>query len=1151
MIICGILLLAMLLSPFNLRAGNGQQHALESPAVSSVLASGKWFKIKIYQDGIYRLDYTDISAMGFSNPAGIRIYGNGGKMLPLMNAASRQDDLVENAIFMNKGADGIFNQGDYVLFFGKGPVSWSYNAVSGMFEHRLNQFSAAAYYFITTGEGTGSIITEAPPVTGSPDIEVTDFDDYAFHELNKYNFLKSGRQWFGERVDYAAYDTVVVFTGLQISSPVKLKANVLSRSASVKTFQFMNNSAIIGTINVPGVILSNTTGIYAQQKSGAFSFPVTGDQVQISILYNKSESSDEGYLDYLTINARRELALSGNSTFFRDASVAGSDGIARWSVKDCNPQTEIWDLTDQYTIKRIPSQLNGSTLEFSDSTHLLKEYAAVNTAAQFPKPEFTPSGEDVGQVANQNLHATAACQMLIITHPLFKEAADSIAELHRKKDNLSVSVICTDAIYNEFSSGARDVAAIRDLAKMVYDRATGDHDRLRYLLLVGDGSYNNISLASGNSNYILTYQSESSLNASTSYVSDDFFGFMDDDEGGSESMEDYSLDLGVGRLPVKTAEEAMGIYRKIRYYNTGDNKLDWRNNILFAGDDEDGNLHMTQANSLAEWINENYPVFFVKKVFLDAYPQVASSSGARYPDVNRILNDNIQKGLLIFNYTGHGGEAGLAAEHILMKEDLTSMTNFDNLPLFVTATCEFSRFDDLMDDEGVISENTSAGELSLLNPAGGSIALFTTTRIVYSDRNHYLNSKFYHVVFRRDENGNFFKLGDVVRMAKDSSGLNQNKLNFILLGDPALTLAIPKYSIVTDSLNGVSVYEALDTLKAFSRIRVSGHLEDIDHQPITDYMGIIYPSVFDKDQVVTTLANDGGETMQFSTRENLLYKGKASIKNGSFSFDFMVPKDITYSFGTGKIVYYAQDTTSDANGSFSNFIIGGTNPEAIPDLAGPDISLYLNDEYFNNEGITNENPVIYARISDESGINTIGNGIGHDITGVIDGNVADPVVLNEYFEADLDNFTQGSLRYTMTGLTEGWHSLTVRVWDVFNNSSETTITFQVITGSSIIMANLFNYPNPASEVTWFTFEHNKPDEVLQVTISIYDMAGRNVAILDESLSTTGFSLAPLEWDLKDQSGNPLRQGIYPYRVRITDSNGSYTESFQKLVIIRQ
>ena len=471
--------------------------------------------------------------------------------------------------------------------------------------------------------------------------------------------------------------------------------------------------------------------------------------------------------------------------------------------------------------------------------------------------------------------------------------------------------------------------------------------------------------------------------------------------------------------------------------------------------------------------------------------------------------------------------------------------------MFVTATCEFSRFDDLIDDEGTLIESPSAGESSLLNENGGSIALFSTTRIVYSDRNHYLNTKFYHVAFERDEDGNYYRLGDIIRMTKDSSGIQRNKLNFILLGDPALALAVPEYNVQTDSLNGLEVSAVMDTLKAFSHVRISGHLTDISNQPMDYFNGTIYPSVFDKNLPVTTLSNDRGDPFQFETQENLLFKGKASVKNGRFSFDFMVPKDITYSFGKGKIVYYSEDSTMDANGYFNQFIIGGTDTNAIMDVDGPDISLYLNDEYFKDKGITNPNPVIYATISDASGINTVGNGIGHDITGVIDGKVSEPVILNDYFESDLDDYSRGKLSYPMFNLSEGWHSLTVKVWDIFNNSSEETIDFQVIPGENPVLSNVYNYPNPASDVTWFKFDHNKAGEELTVSITVFDMEGRHVTDIQETVFAGGFSSEPLEWDLKDANGNMLRQGIYPYRIRITDKNGRFAESFKKLVVVRQ
>jgi len=1154
MIVRCLIFLTMLFTPLLVAAqipAIQKDIATTVPAGSSVLATGKWFKMKIKQTGVYRLSYEDIVEMGFSDPSNISVFGNGGTMLPLINGMPRYDDLVENPVYMFKGADGIFNQGDYILFYGLGPVSWSYDADAGMFLHKVHQFSAASYYFVTDN-GQQLRIVERPVTAGTASLEIRSFTDFSFHERNRYNFLESGRQWFGDRIDYTPFDSVFIFDGLVASSPVKIKMNVVSRSDGNRVFTLAHENSIVGTINITPVNLQNKTGAFANQKDGYFTLLSNDDRINLRLTYNKTGSEDEGYLDYITINVRRRLSLSGDVMLFRDTTAVGTGVMARYVVENCTPQTEIWDVSNPFGIVKVPAQLSGTTLIFTDSTNTLREFIVLKTGAAFSKPVTESDDEDTGIIPNQNLHSLGSHRMLIVTHPDFIAAADSIADFHRENDNLTVAIATTEQIYNEFSSGAPDVSAIRDFAKMIYDRATGNNDRLSYLLLIGDGSYNNLSASAGNSNFILTYQSENSLNASFSYVSDDFFGLMEDSEGGSNFMEDFSLDLGIGRLPVKTAEEAMAIYRKIKRYSSPLAKGDWQNNILFAGDDGDGNLHMRQSNELANWVDLNYPEFAVKKVFMDAYPQVASSTGTRYPDVNRTIINNIEKGLLIFNYTGHGGEIGLADEQILMREDLVKLTNINHLPLFITATCEFSRFDDLTrSEDGTLTESTSAGEFTILNPNGGSIALVTTTRIVYSSENHELNSRFLQIALDKDDGGNYRTLGEIIRMTKNVLGESRNKLNFILLGDPALKLAVPAFTVITDSLNHIPVTQPTDTLKAFSKVTITGHIEDHNHNILTSFDGIIYPSVFDKKKTVTTLANDVGSfPMEFTTREDLLYKGKASVTGGRFTFEFIVPKDITYNFGKGKIIYFSHNSEIDSKGEFSNFIIGGTDRTAEPDYAGPLISLYLNDELFNNEGITSPNPVIYAKINDESGINTIGNGIGHDITGVIDGIGASPIVMNDYFETMLDDYTSGTLTYPMHNLEEGVHSLKLKVWDIYNNSSEATIEFKVVSGNRIIISRAGNYPNPARDHTTFTFEHNKADEELIVTISVFDLGGRLLFNYSEKVLTSGFNSSPPLWDLKDMNGNALKPGIYPYRIRIADSKGVYADSYQKLVVIR-
>jgi hypothetical protein len=1120
-------------------------------STSSVLATGKWYKVKIVNDGIYRLSYDDIVKLGLSNPENIRVYGNGGKVLPLLNSAARPDDLQENAIYMDKGTDGIFNKGDFILFYGKGTVTWNYDTINHFFYHHLNDYADTTCYFLTTDLGPGKKITAVPQASGPADYTVTSFDDYNYYEKNINNLIHSGRQWFGENISGSVpFNITFNFPNILTTEPVKLKVNVASRSdQSSRTFVIKSNENYLGSISVEGVYFKSFTGTYANQKDGFYSFLPASEQVNVNITYNKVDLSDLSWLDYITVNARKNLIMTGNAMFFRDAASVDPGKISRFIISGASESAIIWDITDYYNIKQVEATYSANSLNFTTETNVLREFIVLNPQGNFPRP--ITEGSEVGWVQNQNLHGSENVQMLIVTDPLFIEQAEELAKLHREKDQLSVLVATTTQIYNEFSSGTPDVSAIRDFARMLYKRGEGTQQQLKYLLLFGDGSFYNHLHINGNTNHILTYQSNESLNRSASYVSDDFYGFLDDNEGGSDKMAGYYLDIGVGRLAVNNLESAKGVVNKIKQYYQPESMRDWRNKIMFVGDDgeyNDDTLFMNQSNSLATWVSNNYPSIIVKKVMLDAYRQVSTSTGARYPDVNKTIYDNIHNGILIFNYTGHGGEKGLAAEQIVTREDLMAFTN-QYFPLFITATCEFSRFDDLaINDNGDISESLSAGEASLINPNGGSIGLVSTTRVVYADNNHYLNTQFYHYAFQRDANGKYYRLGDIMRLTKNTLGIDQNKLNFILLCDPAIRLPLPEFLICADSLNGKPIDESSDTLKAFTEITFKGHLTDLDANKINDFNGIVYPTVLDKAIKVNTLGNDGINTMEFYTQENIIYKGKAQVTNGDFSFSFIVPKDIVYSYGNGKISFYAQDSVRDASGYCNNFITGGTNPNFLPDENGPEIELYMNDENFINGGITDRNPVIFARISDESGINTTGSGIGHDIVGILDGDVRKPYILNDFYETSMNDYKSGTLYYPLTSLDVGYHSVKLRVWDIYNNPSEAYIEFEVVDKSEILLRNVYNYPNPARNITYFQFEHNKPAANMIITIDIFDLSGRIVRTIRQNIYMEGYHSPPIEWDLKDGNGNRLANGIYPYRLRVQMNEELLSEGFNKLII---
>ncbi len=587
---------------------------------------------------------------------------------------------------------------------------------------------------------------------------------------------------------------------------------------------------------------------------------------------------------------------------------------------------------------------------------------------------------------------------------------------------------------------------------------------------------------------------------------------------------------------------------KIKQYYSSSALGDWRNLICFIGDDEDGNSHMRDANSLADKLSTQYPAFNIDKIFLDAYQQVSLPGGDRYPEVAQAISDRMKKGALIMNYLGHGSEVGLAHENIVTLSDIRNWRNPDHFPLFITATCEFSRFDDY--------EKTSAGELVILNADGGGIALLSTTRLVYSSPNFILNREFYNYVFTRDNQGIRLTLGDVMRLTKNAVGDEQNKLSFTLLGDPALTLSYPELGIRMTEINGQPVAEFSDTLKALSITTVKGHVTDRQGIKLDDFNGVVVPAVYDKEITQTNLANDGGPIMEFTARNNILFKGKASVKNGDFSFSFPVPRDIAYEVGTGKFSFYGKNDITDGYGVDQTIRIGGSEGTSTNDQAGPEVGVFMNDTTFVSGGITGENPTLVIRIKDSSGVNTTGNGIGHDITATLDDNQQSSIVLNDYYESDLDRYTSGSISYPLTNLEPGNHTVKVKVWDIVNNSTEVQIDFAVRSSDELILEHVLNYPNPFTTKTDFYFEHNQGDQALDVLIQVFTLSGKLVKsfeflTVDQTQVQAGsYRVGPVSWDGLDDFGDRIGRGTYFYRVKVRTADGKTKEAFQKLVILK-
>jgi hypothetical protein len=1106
-------------------------------AMQSVLATGNWFKFSVSETGIYKITYNDLVSAGL-NPAGInpqhlRLYGNGGGMLPEPNSEFRHDDLVENAIMVVGEEDGVFGQQDYILFYGQSPHEWKYSATSPAFEHVNNIYDDYNYYFLTADRGMGKRIATQPGSTLPATDVVNSFNDFQVHEQNTLNLIKSGRQWYGETFDLILTRNFSFnFPNRVPDSEVNVQASVAGQSLQGTSFLFNINGATVQTPVAP--ITNQAYAAHARESVMNLNRVFEGNQeiIDVKLTYNKSASPSKGWLNYIRVHARRHLMMAGNQMPFRNLNTVGPNRVSEFRVGNTNSDIKIWDVTDPTNVMLQQTSQQGFEMVFKLSTNLLREFIAFN-------PNNAFSVEFVEKVANQNLHGASVPDMLIVTHPLFIDEANRLADFHNDFSGLDVLVVTTPLIYNEFSSGKQDLTAIRDFARMLYERSGNDTD-FRYLLLFGDASYDYKDRVSNNTNFIPVWASQQSLDPIQSYVTDDYFGFLDANEGGGGPN---IVDIGIGRLPVGTIEDATAMVNKIIHYasNTQITMADWRNYICFVADDEDNNLHIRQAETMANDIDSLFKAFNLSKIYLDAYQQVSVPGGERYPQVNADINRRMQQGALIMNYTGHGGVLGWAHERVLELADIRSWTNFDMMPVFITATCEFAYFDD--------PTITSAGELVLLNPNGGGIALFTTSRPTYASPNFAINKRLFEFVFSR-ENGEYLRLGDIIRLAKQNSGNDINGRKFLLLGDPALRLAIPNYHVVTTHLNDQEISAAADTLKALSMATISGVVKDLAGNIMEDFNGVLTPTVFDKAQKINTLANDGSQTFAFATQQNIVYKGNASIENGHFSFSFIVPKDIAYAYDTGKISYYATDGFRDAHGYDRSIVIGGFNVNAASDNKGPEIELFINDKNFKAGGITDQNPVLLAFIKDNSGINTSGIGIGHDIIALLNEETDKVYVLNDFYQSDLDTYQSGTVRYPFFNLPDGRHHLRLKVWDIYNNPAEGSIEFVVASSGKLALQEVLNYPNPFRDRTHFVVEHNQAGANVEFEIHIYSLDGRLRKVLREEMRPGGYRSEPLEWDGRGDDGQLLEAGAYVYRVVMNIPGSGVTEKGSKLVIVR-
>ena len=1082
--------------------------------------------------GIYKIDHNTLNEMGFTpadvDPRNIAIYGNSGGMLPQSLAIDRADDLLENAIKVMGEEDGIFNENDYILFYVDEINALEFDDTTERFNVTKNLYSEKNYYFITTKESAGKRQSTLENL-GLNHPKINWYNRLIFHESDDVNLLSSGREWLGEQLNI---QNVLSFnhslSNLAENQEINLSLNVLAQSFSASSLSAEINSSLVGTLNFNSI--PNTQyGIKGNTQSGHYSLAtnsVSGNNISLRLNYDQQGASNAiAYLNNYLLDVPTNLSYAGEPIFLR-SSASLNQAITTYEINNASDALEIWKVTDPGNSQFQNASVSNGLISFGAFSNSLEEFIIFD-----PTSISTPANYE--EINNQNLHGALSTDFLIITHPAFLEQAERLASFRRANDQLNVIVTTVEQVYNEFSAGRQDVTALRDFIKWQFD--LGD---LKYVLLFGKGSYDYKDRLENNSNFVPTYESRNSIHPLLTYSSDDYFGFLQNDVGEwlESSTGDHDLDVGVGRIPSTNSAQAKRAIDKIILYQTDARTLgDWRSKLVFIADDGDNNRHQKDADALTQLIDSTFTDYSVEKIYLDAYEQIRLPNGEKSPTAEEAIIKAVNDGALIVNFTGHGSESGWMQEQVLTFDLMQEWNNTFTLPFVVTATCEFGRNDD---------PNTFSGAENLLfKDVGGAVSMVTTARPVFSSTNFDLNLALYGSVLKR-ESGQYQRLGDIIKFTKNNSKRGSLNRNFILLGDPSMRLSYPSKSIEVIEINGSAAANG-DTIRALQRVVVTGRVLDGVTQD-ESFNGTLDFSLFDKASNKQTLGSDG-DAFDYLARDNELFRGSGKIENGAFEIEFIVPKNIDYNFGNGKMVMYALDNSSgiDALGTSLDFKIGGTAEGFIADNTPPTIELFINDSTAIIQGEYKPDVTFIINLFDESGINISENGIGQHISLSINDSIS--YNLNDFYLAKLEDFRQGSLSFEIKDLKKGLNQIEIKAWDTHGNSASRSQNLFIIENSSNLTV-INNSPNPFSEETQFSIQHLLSGENLEVGIDVRNINGEPVAAIFKEVLRADERIT-LPWSGSKNNGQKLNPGIYIYTIKIySKTSGKSGVKRQKLII---
>lgn len=1171
------------------RSAGTQLGTTENP-----LKSGNFYKIKVDKSGVFKITAQFLRENGINpatiNPKNFRIYGNGGLMLPEHNLDARYATLQQNAIQVVGEEDGVWNDQDYALFYAQGPHGFNIHQgaddPSGKrrIEMRtdaslnfVNIYDDYAYYFINFDLGPGKrVIDDSAPLNSNI---ITRYDAYQFINEEKFNLIKVGRIWTGDPFTDTKTVTFNTKSPIQPTDEIKYRTRVIAYQANGTSISISLNSVPESIVGVSSNSTKEYTPItYPYSYVPGKATGLSGNQLTFTYKpVNSSNPNGKFYFDYAEVQYREDLKYTDGQFNFRRYDIDENSGNTyTFQISGADQIEQVWQVADITNAKRKLNKSGSNTL-FSfaytaNSEFFTNEFVAFKAADAF-SPTF------VGKIENQDLSSLQNISYLMITVPEMMSQAQRLAAMHQKEH--TVAVVDINKIYNEFSSGGKDITAIRDFATKL-----NASKQLKYMFLLGDTSYDYKGKVNQGSDVIPAYQSEESRDHETSYVTDDYYTMTSPQSIYARTLYSTMPDLPVGRLPAANLSDAKLLIDKTLAYN---NALpgqstpfgEWRMKLDFVVDDDaDAGVpfHNTMNSAIIKanletgtvqnasgttTFQTDKPEYNVRKLYMDAFPAQTSAGGQRYPQVNQAITNDMGNSLFLF-YFGHGGINGWAQERVLSLDEIKNFNNFNNVysrfPLVSTITCEFTLWDE--------PTTFSAGEQVLKLKQGGAASMLTSSRkigVIYGEEfTTILTEKIFEL-----NNDDFNSLGDAFLKAKSERGSHADHLRVNLLGDPAMKLSRPKRNLVIYPVES----PVRNQLRALDFVKVKGHITKADGTVDNTFNGRVAVNIFDKRILKKTLNNDNDSKMtpvlNYTEENGPIVKSSGQAVNGLFSVEFYVPKDINYEIGDGRILVYADNKVIDVFNNKSQKI-GGINPEGINDTKAPTVQLFMNNTNFADGGITDQNPTLLACVTDDKGINSTGSGIGHDITVILDGKVIDTVVLNDFYfsgdgngciNASLSDYQKGNVTYPFRNLAPGPHQLTFKVWDINNNSTTGTLNFVVKdeADQKLTIQKPLNWPNPFTNKTYVQFEHNC-DDMLDVNVQIYTITGKLVRTISTAVTAQPFlqgfrtPRTAIEWDGNDDFGDAVGKGTYIFKIFARSQNqdkckGSAT-AVEKMVLLK-